>query len=123
MARRIVLVDDDKDYSELIALLLERHGYAVVRVTDGKQAMQAVQTEPPDALITDCFLPRMDGVHLCKFLRADPKFRALPMLLMSGVLDNEILARCKEFGINAVYEKGTPLENLVKEVDRLFKQP
>ncbi|MBI4367224.1 MAG: response regulator [Deltaproteobacteria bacterium] len=120
MPWRILIVDDDPTIQAAFRRLFNDQGFVVEQVTDGHQAMQAIERDPPDLLLTDCFLPRMDGVHLCKFLRADPRFRTLPLILMSGRLDQELLDLCRSFGIDAAFEKTVPTDTLLREVQRLL---
>lgn len=122
MTPYILVVEDDPLMQRLLARALKDRGYASRVVADGKQAKQLIEQDPPQLLITDCFLPSMDGVHLCKFLRADPRFKRLPMILMSGQLEPEILALCGEFGIDASFEKGTNTDEIMAAVDRLLQK-
>lgn len=123
MPASVLIVDDDPLMQRLLERALTDRGYAVRVAVDGQQAMQLAEAESPALLITDCFLPKMDGVHLCKFLRADPRFRRLPMILISGTLDPEVLELCKEFGINASFQKGEDTELILAAVDRLLQRP
>lgn len=116
----ILIVEDDPATQQLLEMLLQREGYSTRVVTDGATARAMVQKATPALLITDCFLPKMDGVHLCKFLRADKRFRHLPMVLISGALDPDLLELCRTFGIDAVFKKTSDMQDLVAEVRRLL---
>lgn len=120
---RILIVDDNPGDLLLAERALKKQGYAVSTSQTGTEAKRLVEKDPPDLLLTDCFLPTLDGVHLCKFLRADPRFRTLPMILMSGSLEPELLQICRSFTIDAIYVKGEPFETLIAEIERLLKKP
>lgn len=121
--KHILIVDDDLLMQRTWSRALEAKGYLVQVVANGEHAMALVQQDPPDLLMTDCFLPKMDGIHLCKFLRADRRFRRLPMILISGQLDPEILSLCREFGIDASFEKGAQIDQVLAEIERLLHPP
>jgi len=63
MAPRILLVDDDISQRKMFASLLRNHGYAVLDAGNGRKAMEHLEREPVDLLITDMVMPEMDGVQ------------------------------------------------------------
>ena len=67
---RILVVDDDPTVSEIVARYLERDGYAVETVGDGRVALDRALADPPDLVILDLMLPGMDGLEVCRRLRA-----------------------------------------------------
>jgi two-component system chemotaxis response regulator CheY len=87
MARRVMTVDDSRTMRDMVALTLRMAGFQVSQAEDGKQALGLLKTTPVDVLITDLNMPVMDGVALIRALRADPKFRALPILMLTTESD------------------------------------
>ena len=67
---RILVVDDDTTVSEVVARYLERDGYAVETVADGRDALERALAEPPDLVVLDLMLPGVDGLEVCRRLRA-----------------------------------------------------
>jgi len=67
---RILVVDDDATVSEVVARYLERDGYVVETVADGRHALERALAEPPDLVVLDLMLPGMDGLDVCRRLRA-----------------------------------------------------
>jgi DNA-binding response OmpR family regulator len=67
---RILVVDDDTTVSEVVARYLERDGYTVETVTDGREALDRALAEPPDLVVLDLMLPGVDGLEVCRRLRA-----------------------------------------------------
>jgi len=80
---RILLADDNADMRRYIARLLERH-YAVEAVADGALALDSACANPPDLVLSDAMMPRLDGFGLLKALRADERTRQLPVILLSA---------------------------------------
>jgi len=82
-APRVLLADDNADMREYLRRLLEP-GYQVVTATDGQAALEAVTARPPDLVISDVMMPRLDGLGLVSALRADPRTAGVPVLLLSA---------------------------------------
>ncbi len=83
--KKILLVDDDADFVEAIKLILESKSYDVVVSYDGKEGLKKVQTEEPNLIILDVMMPEMDGYEVCAKLKSDPKYRHIPILLLTAV--------------------------------------
>jgi putative two-component system response regulator len=83
--RELVLVaEDDAANRALLSRLLERAGYRSITVGDGKDAIRAATDERPDLVLLDIGLPGMNGLDVCRRLRADPRTVALPIILVTG---------------------------------------
>jgi len=70
VAPRILVVDDDATVSEVVARYLQRDGYTVETVADGRLALDRALAEPPDLVVLDLMLPGVDGLEVCRRLRA-----------------------------------------------------
>ena len=81
---RVLVADDNADMREYLARLLRTAGYQVTTVTDGQAALDAVRAGPPDLVISDVMMPRLDGLGLVAALRADARTAAVPVLLLSA---------------------------------------
>ncbi len=81
---RVLLVDDDRDLLQALGALFQLHGFEVVYATDGVTALAQAQRTSPDLIITDWEMPRLDGIKLCRSLRALGRFANVPLVLTSG---------------------------------------
>ena len=82
-AARILLADDNADMRNYVERLLRRQ-YEVVAVADGQAALEFARQHPPDLILTDVMMPRLDGFGLLQRLRADPSLREIPVILLSA---------------------------------------
>ena len=83
--RELVLIaEDDLANQALLARLLERAGYRSFAVGDGREALHAAMEDQPDLVLLDIGLPEMNGLDVCRRLRADPRTVALPIILVTG---------------------------------------
>ena len=80
---RILLADDNADMRDYVRRLLAHH-WTVETVADGQAALEAVQARPPDLVLTDVMMPRLDGFGLLHALRTDPATRSIPVILLSA---------------------------------------
>ncbi|HTI22997.1 MAG TPA: SpoIIE family protein phosphatase [Kutzneria sp.] len=87
----VLVADDNADMRDYLGRLLgERH--TVRTVADGNQALELIRTDPPDLLISDVMMPRLDGISLVRVLRGDPRTARLPVLLLSARAGQEAAA-------------------------------
>ncbi|MEV4138550.1 response regulator [Dactylosporangium sp. NPDC049742] len=83
-AATVLVAEDDPDIRELFTMALESAGAAVVAVTSGGEALEALRKDQFDLLVTDMWMPNISGLDLCKALRADPATAKLPILMLSA---------------------------------------
>ncbi len=85
MARaRILVVEDEEDILELVRFNLVKEGFQVDGLASGEDALRAVRAQPPALLILDLMLPGMDGLELCRRLRAEPATQRLPIVMLTA---------------------------------------
>ena len=82
--RKILVVEDDKHIRELVRFQLEQVGYAVREAESGESALTVVAAERPALVVLDLMLPAMDGLEVCRRLRAAEATRALPVIMLTG---------------------------------------
>ena len=87
MSHTILVVDDDPHIRELLSFALAKNGLRALEAEDGEAALAAIERSPPDLLVLDINMPRMDGLELCRRLRADLRYAALPILFLSSRAD------------------------------------
>jgi two-component system sensor histidine kinase and response regulator WspE len=81
--KRVLVVDDSLTVRELERKLLENNGYEVDIAVDGADGWNAVRTVRYDLVVTDVDMPRLDGIELLKLIRQDPRFKSLPVTIVS----------------------------------------
>jgi DNA-binding response OmpR family regulator len=79
---RILLVDDEQPIQTLLSFPLQRDGYEVVVAADGREALARYEEQPPDLVVLDVMLPKMDGLEVCKRLRA--KGETVPIIMLTA---------------------------------------
>ena len=83
--KRILVVDDEPDFAEIVQGNLEREGYDVEVAYNGVEGWQKVVANPPHAIVLDVMMPEKDGYQLCSELKRDEKYRDIPIVLLTAV--------------------------------------
>ena len=119
MAKRIMAVDDSRTMREMVVFTLKQAGYDVAAADDGDTALAALKTMPVDLIITDLNMPKMDGVTLIRTLRADPKWRTTPILMLTTESDATKKAAGRAAGATGWIVKPFDPEKLIDVVRRV----
>jgi CheY-like chemotaxis protein len=102
----LLVVDDDPDGREAMCIFLERSGYKVGCMPNGKKALMSVIENPPDLVLLDLFMPDMDGGHFLEVLRSYIRLQSVPVILHTGLPDSPMVDRARSLGVNRVLVKG-----------------
>jgi two-component system, OmpR family, alkaline phosphatase synthesis response regulator PhoP len=118
MAHRVLLCDDEIHILRAAEFKLARAGYDVVCANNGLEAWEEIQRRKPDILITDCQMPRLDGLGLCKKIRECPELRDLPVFMLTAKGFELSHGELKEtLGILAVIAKPFSPRELLERVN------
>ena len=82
----VLIAEDDQDIAVILTRLLTRAGHTVRHAPDGVAALERGVADPPDVVLTDLGMPRMDGLELTRAIRADPRLADTPIVMLSGHL-------------------------------------
>jgi two-component system KDP operon response regulator KdpE len=95
MAIRVLLIDDDPDFSLMLRTLLRGKDFQLRAVFDGEEGIQACKQEPPDVVICDLLMPNMDGWEVCRRIR---QFSDVPIMILSALGAPASVARALDAG-------------------------
>ncbi len=116
----VLLVEDDEDTCELYAAALKAAGLAVAACGDGDQALKIATERTPVLVVLDLALPGLDGVELCRQLKADQATRQAPVIAVTGWSGEDVVRALEEVGVAALLTKPCPPEDLLREIYRLL---
>jgi DNA-binding response OmpR family regulator len=94
----ILVADDDPDIVALVSAVLRRAGFEVVEASDGAEALELLRTRRPQLAVLDISMPKLDGMEVLRFMRAEPESSAVPVVLLS--------ARAQEADVRDGYAQG-----------------
>jgi signal transduction histidine kinase len=119
----ILVVDDTPDRLRLTVEMLTRSGYRVLTARDGREGYQIAEQAGPDLIVSDVAMPVMDGIELCRLVRAHDRLRWTPILLMSALRkDSESAVRGLRAGADDYLEVPFDPERLLTKIARLVER-
>ena len=118
--KKILLVEDTVGISKAIKYRLEKKGFHVSQAFDGEEALEKVPTYAPDIILLDAFLPKMNGLDVCKTLQKDDKYKDIPIVIISASEENKALS--EEAGAKDFVLKPYDPEDLIKKINKYIKK-
>lgn len=122
-AKNILVVDDDSATRRLLSFLLERAGYDVAAAEDGATALEMISTSPPDILITDLMMQRMNGYELCQKVRSDKKHDRIKIVVLTARDQTSDIERLKSTGVDVILEKPIDPREFARTIRALVERP
>jgi CheY-like chemotaxis protein len=113
---RVFVIDDDQVVRRLARAILERGGHEVVALADGQSALAALEQSTPDIIITDLMMPRMNGLDLLRRIRADARWAALPVVLLTARGTADDMRQAQEAGVSHLLTKPFSSAQLLDEI-------
>jgi chemosensory pili system protein ChpA (sensor histidine kinase/response regulator) len=112
----ILVVDDSLTVRKITGRLLQREGYRVATAKDGVEALEFMQEEVPAVLLLDIEMPRMDGFEVARHVRADPRTRALPIVMITSRTADKHRDHARELGVDRYMGKPYQEEELLAAI-------
>jgi DNA-binding response OmpR family regulator len=84
MPNTIAIIEDEPNIVELVKYNLDREGYRTVSAGNGRKGLELVRQELPDLVILDLMMPELDGISVCKQLRADAQTKSIPIIILTA---------------------------------------
>jgi adenylate cyclase len=116
---RVLVVEDDPETRHFYMGVLAAEGFQTHEAHNGFQALAKAIEAPPDLVLTDIAVPGLDGIELCRRLRADPRTRSVPVLAVTGYEDRRYPDRVMDAGANRVLLKPLDPAVLIAEARQL----
>jgi CheY-like chemotaxis protein len=108
----ILIVDDETEYRLLLGKYLEGEGHAVFLADNGDDGLKKINDAPMDIIITDVYMPVMDGLKFHKIVRSSAKHAHIPFLFVSGYDDEFTLATVRASKLDGFMRKARPLKDM-----------
>jgi len=122
MANKVLVVDDEPKIVELLKSRLEDNGYNVATAFDGQEALDRIYQEIPDLIIMDIILPKIDGYGVCKALRADDRYKQIPVIMLTGRCQAQDIKTGMDLGAVCYMQKPFKADMLLALIPGLIKK-
>jgi DNA-binding response OmpR family regulator len=119
---RVLVVEDDPDIAQLVAHYLEKSGFSVERLANGRDALATIAAHPPDVLVLDLMLPEVDGLEICRLVRGNTATAATPIIMLTARAEESDRIVGLEIGADDYLAKPFSPNELVARVRALVRR-
>jgi DNA-binding response OmpR family regulator len=120
---KILIAEDDTDTVTILQHFLEHKGYTVTVARDGAEAEARLKEQSFDLALLDIMMPKKDGWALCKMIKADPRTRALPVIVLTAKAQECDEKASLDCGADAFITKPFNFEDLTFSIDKYLPRP
>jgi DNA-binding response OmpR family regulator len=114
--KRILVIDDDINFRDMLRIHLSQAGYAVQVAEDAIEGGKALLAHPPDLIVSDLNMPYLDGFELLALLQAEKETASIPVILLSGRSDGDTMAKAVDLGAADFLTKPVTHQQLLDSV-------
>lgn len=119
----VLVVDDDEDIRDIVSLRLGVVGHLVRQASNGDECMNAIRAERPDIILLDIQMPRMNGIDVCRQVKANPDYSLIPVLLLTARGQESDVSKGFDAGADDYIVKPFSLQELQSRVERFLRRP
>ena len=119
MGKKVLVVDDEHQIRDLLNEFLTGEEYEVILASNGQKAIELAERENPDVILLDIRMPGIDGIEICKRLKAEPETQFIPVIIITGYVDNRMVAI--EAGADDFINKPIDLTELAVRVRSILR--
>ena len=118
---KILIVDDDYLITSLMYSLVTMDQHEAIIVNDSTEAIETARSTTPDLITLDLMMPNLSGYDLCQLLRADPKFKETPIIIISAKEDSQSKEKAFALGATEYITKPFDIDTFLKTIQKLLR--
>ena len=122
MSRLVLVIEDDPDQRRLLERMLVGSGWRVATAPDGESGLDAAKSSPPDAIVLDVMMPRLNGFQTCRQLKSDPATAKIPVVICTSKDQPADQYWATEVGADAFLAKPIDIGRLIQMLERLTER-
>src|SRR5213082_272513 len=119
---KVLVVDDSLSLRKVVERALMGRQIEVVCAATGTEALERIEREAPDIVVCDVVMPDRDGYEICDFIKRHPRLGQTPVLLMSGIVNDEVRERAARAQSAGILAKPFAADDLMRHLDNLLAQ-
>ena len=113
---KVLIADDDEEMLDMTSVQLSRRGLSVTCARDGQEALEKIDQDRPDVVLLDILMPRLDGWEVCRFLKANPATRHIPVLFLTCKGQDEDILKIHRADADGYFIKPFDMADLAQQV-------
>ena len=118
---RILCIDDEPNILKFLEAVLVRNGYEVLQTENGEEALEKIEKQGVDLVLSDVRMPKMDGLQVCRRIKGDERFRNIPVILITGLAEKEDRIKGIEAGAEDFLSKPIDSAEVLARIKMLLK--
>ena len=124
LSKKVVLaIEDERPLLQIYKIMLEKYGIHTFIAEDGEQGLDLVKKESPDFVILDIRMPKMDGIEVLRQMRADPKYKDIPVLILTNYNLEEYRSAVRGLNVlDFLVKSDIEIKNVVKAVKEFLEK-
>lgn len=115
---QVLIVDDNEINRDMLARRLHRRDFQITMAVNGREAIDRVRQSPYDLILLDIMMPEVDGYTVLKFLKADPRLKNIPIIMISAIEEMDSVMKCMEIGADDYLTKPFDPDTLKAAINR-----
>lgn len=120
MSKKILIVDDEQDLVDMVSIRLEAAGFEIITASDGLEGLNKAKAENPDLIILDVMMPKMDGNKVCGLLKADARYKKIPIIMFTARVQDAVRKLSQELGADAFMNKPLNPQEMMDHIKKLL---
>ena len=120
--RKILIIEDSPTYQRALADELVSRSYDIICANSGEEGLELIKENPPDLIVLDVMMPRLNGYQVCKSLKENPATKSIPVLMLTAKAEEADRFWGERVGADLYMTKPFDFEVLEKQIERLMKQ-
>ncbi|MDY6848302.1 MAG: response regulator transcription factor [Geoalkalibacter sp.] len=116
--KKILIVEDEESLLKLESILLTSKGFQVSGVTNGREALEAIEEDRPDLVLLDIMLPEMDGFEVCRHIKQKAETRHIPVIMLTAKKTREDMDKGREVGCDCYITKPFKSAMVIETIQR-----
>ncbi len=119
--RLLLIIEDDEVLLRALYLTFHKAGFKIASTVDGESGLKMAQRLEPDIILLDLLLPKMSGFDVLKYIKANPKLKSIPVVVLSNIADTADIEKVKALGVEDYFVKSNVrLDDLIKKVKAIL---
>lgn len=119
--KKILLVDDEKEFLSLLKETLEARGFEVITANNSVECGMELATEPPALILMDLKMPGIDGFQACEAIKRNPVTKEIPIIVVSALSDESDIKRARKAGVADYFVKPVDMGKLIKKIKEILE--
>jgi len=118
---KVLVIEDDKFLQRLLVMKLTQDGFDVTGASDGEEGLRRIVTEPPNLVVLDLIMPKMDGFEVLAQMRTNIKSRNIPVIVLSNLGQDEDISRVKQLGaLEYLTKSEVSIHEVVQKIEEVL---